>query len=170
MARPSARMALVVIADLAGRAGLAGLLGLVCCAETSPSGVVVAPVAAASSGSPAVPDAATGEAIPADGGSGSDASPGGNASPGSNATSVSHATAATAPARFRACAADADCVAVPGVGCCQNGWNEAVAVSQKDAYAASFVCPVAHPICAMVVVRDTRQPGCDAAMHLCTMR
>ena len=74
-----------------------------------------------------------------------------------------------APARFRACSADADCVAVPRVGCCHNGWNEAVAVSQKDAYAASFVCPEAHPICAMFLVRDTRVPRCDGATHLCRL-
>ena len=51
---------------------------------------------------------------------------------------------------------------VPRVGCCHNGWNEAVAVSQRDAYAASFVCPEAHPVCAMFLVRDTRVPQCDA--------
>jgi hypothetical protein len=72
------------------------------------------------------------------------------------------------PARFRACATDGDCVAAPRVGCCHNGVNEAVAASQKDAYEASFVCPEAHPICAMHIVRDTRTPRCDAATHLCT--
>jgi hypothetical protein len=76
---------------------------------------------------------------------------------------------AGAPARFRACNADADCIAVPRVGCCHNGWNEAVAVSQKDAYAASFVCPEAHPICAMFIVRDTRAAVCDRTTHLCTL-
>jgi hypothetical protein len=76
---------------------------------------------------------------------------------------------AGAPARFRACHVDADCVAVPRVGCCHNGWNEAVAVSQKDAYEASFVCPEAHPICAMFIVRDARIPVCDPTTHLCTL-
>jgi hypothetical protein len=73
------------------------------------------------------------------------------------------------PAKFRACGADADCVAVPRVGCCHNGWNEAIAVTQKDAYAASFVCPDAHPICPMFIVRDARVPRCDSAAHLCTL-
>ncbi len=75
----------------------------------------------------------------------------------------------TPSARFRACAVDADCIAVDRVGCCHNGWKEAVAVTQKDAYAASFTCPDPHPICAMYIVRDMRQPRCDAATHLCTL-
>jgi hypothetical protein len=159
-------MAVVVVAGLPGLAGLVGLIGLAGgCAETSPSGVVVAPVAAASgaatAGATAGDASPGGDAIPGDGGS--------DGSPRSDATPASHAAAATAPARFRGCAADADCVAVPRVGCCHNGWFEAVAVSQKDAYAASFVCPVAHPICAMGMVRDTRQPACESATHLCTL-
>jgi hypothetical protein len=76
---------------------------------------------------------------------------------------------AGAPARFRACAADRDCVAVPRVGCCHNGWKEAVAEAQKDAYAASFVCPDPHPVCAMYLVRDAREPQCDRATRLCKM-
>jgi hypothetical protein len=76
---------------------------------------------------------------------------------------------AGAPARFRACATDEDCVAVPRVGCCHDGTNEAVAVTEREAYLGSFVCPVAHPICPLVVVRDTRTPQCDAATHLCTL-
>ena len=74
-----------------------------------------------------------------------------------------------APARFLACRADTDCVAVPRVGCCHNGWNEAVAASQKDAYEASFVCPEAHPICAMFIVRDARQARCDKVSGLCVL-
>jgi hypothetical protein len=65
--------------------------------------------------------------------------------------------------------ADADCIVVPRVGCCHNGWNEAVSSSQRAAYAASFTCPNAHPLCAMFIVRDTRAARCDAASHLCTM-
>jgi hypothetical protein len=60
-------------------------------------------------------------------------------------------------------------VAVDRVGCCHNGWKEAVAMSQKDAYARSFTCPQAHPICPMFIVQDRRTPRCDAASHLCAM-
>jgi hypothetical protein len=147
MPRWSARMALVAPALIS-----------VACAETSPSGVVVAPVAPVASpssisnasaqpGDASAPDAAIAVADP----SGPSGDAGG------------------APARFRACLADADCVAVPRAGCCHNGWNEAVASSQKEAYAASFACPDAHPICAMFIVRDTRSPRCDPAAHLCTL-
>lgn len=73
------------------------------------------------------------------------------------------------PAQYRACTMDSDCVAVPRVGCCKNGWMEAVATSQQSAYAASFTCPQAHPICPMYRVRDSRVALCDNAAHLCTM-
>src|SRR5882672_6915411 len=140
----SARAALLAATLFAGRA----------CAETpASSGVVVAPVASAA---PATPDASA----PADP---STAVTSGDASASGGAVD------AGAPARFRACNADADCVAVPRVGCCHNGWNEAVAISQRDAYLASFVCPEAHPICAMFLVRDARVPQCDGATHLCTL-
>jgi|CZKU01.1.fsa_nt_gi hypothetical protein len=125
------------------------------CAETSPSGVVVAPLASASSPS-------TVAAQPGDAGvdaMGSDPDEGFTAADGDSG----------APARFRACHADADCVAVPRVGCCHNGWNEAVAASQRDAYAASFACAYVHPVCAMFIVRDSRVARCDPAAHLCTM-
>ncbi len=75
----------------------------------------------------------------------------------------------SAPARFRGCRADTDCVAVPRVGCCHNGRMEAVAASQKDAYSASFVCPEAHPVCPMFLIRDTREPRCDGTTGLCTL-
>lgn len=83
------------------------------------------------------------------------------------------ATAATTDGgvdpQFRACQADSDCVAVPRAGCCNNGWKEAVAVSQKDAYAKAGACPRAHPICPMYRVRDGRVAKCDTQAHLCTM-
>jgi hypothetical protein len=72
-------------------------------------------------------------------------------------------------AQFRACALDSECVAVNRVGCCHNGWKEAVASSQAEAYEKSFTCPQAHPICPMYIVRDSRVPLCDNATHLCTM-
>ena len=151
MLHGSARMALLPL-SLAGLAPFAfAAFAVVACVETSPSGVVVAPVA---SSSPSSVTAQAGDA------SSPDASPD---------PSAPAADAGEAPARFRACRVDTDCVAAPRVGCCHNGWNEAVAVSQKDAYKASFACPEAHPICAMFIVRDTRAPQCDPAAHLCTL-
>src|SRR5580704_9002353 len=138
----TARTALLAAAGLfAGRA----------CAETSPSsGVVVAPIAPPPNPSAPAVDPSTAPAS-------SDASVAGEGG--------DEAGEKGAPTRFRSCGSSADCVAVPRVGCCHNGWNEAVAASQRDAYAASFVCPQAHPICAMFIVRDTRIPECDAATH-----
>jgi hypothetical protein len=72
-------------------------------------------------------------------------------------------------AQYRACKQDGDCIAVPRVGCCSNGWLEAVSATQKDAYAKSFVCPTPRPMCPMYIVHDTRTPKCDPATHLCTM-
>ncbi|HEX8789345.1 MAG TPA: hypothetical protein VF765_00235 [Polyangiaceae bacterium] len=72
-------------------------------------------------------------------------------------------------AQYRACQQDADCTAVPRVGCCNNGWLEAVNVGQKDAYAKSFTCPQPRPMCPMYMVHDTRTPRCDPGTHLCTM-
>jgi hypothetical protein len=72
-------------------------------------------------------------------------------------------------AQYRGCKQDSDCVAVPRVGCCNNGWLEAVSATQKDAYAKSFVCPTPHPMCPMFIVHDTRTPKCDPGTHLCTM-
>jgi hypothetical protein len=76
---------------------------------------------------------------------------------------------AGAAARFRSCHADTDCIAVDRVGCCHNGWKEAVASSQAAAYARSFKCPEANPICAMYIVRDDRVPRCSDRTGLCTM-
>lgn len=79
------------------------------------------------------------------------------------------ASDAGASTQFRTCAFDSDCVAVERVGCCHNGWKEAVAVSQKDAYAKSPACTQSHPMCPMYVVQDGRLPLCENATHLCTM-
>jgi hypothetical protein len=79
------------------------------------------------------------------------------------------ATDAGAPAQYRSCTVDSDCVAVEKVGCCRNGWQEAVSTSQKEAYAKSFTCPQPHPICPMYIVHDTRVPLCDNGTHMCTM-
>lgn len=72
--------------------------------------------------------------------------------------------------QFRACRSDRECVAVPRAGCCDNGWKEAVAASQKDAYAQANACTRQRPMCPMYRVRDRRVPYCDAQAHLCTMK
>jgi hypothetical protein len=77
-------------------------------------------------------------------------------------------TADAGLAAFQACQSDADCIAVPRAGCCNNGWKEAVNATQKDAYAAAFACHE-RKMCPMYIVRDTRQPKCDPGTHLCTM-
>ena len=79
-----------------------------------------------------------------------------------------------ADASLRDCSSDADCVAVDRVGCCHNGWKEAVAASAKEAYARSFTCPEENPMCPMYIVRDTRVAVCaqspaDHAHGLCAM-
>jgi hypothetical protein len=74
------------------------------------------------------------------------------------------------PAQYRACRSDADCVAVTRAGCCSNGWKEAVAVSQKDAYARDLACTTKpRPMCPMYIVNDARVAKCDPQAHLCTM-
>jgi len=143
----SARFALLASAPL--------LSGPACAEAPASPAVVLAPAAPRSSASAPTVDSSTaatsGEARVPSAALGSDASDAG------------------APAEFRGCNVDADCLAVPRVGCCHNGWNEAVAASRRDAYAASFVCPEAHPVCAMFIVRDGRAAQCDAATHLCTL-
>jgi hypothetical protein len=156
------------------------------CAQTSQPAAVTAPVAspAAGSGSPGTAGGAGPVAAPpatASAPSGSTASQGSStassdASTGGGATGTAAAAPgpaagadAGAPAQFRSCALDSECVAVDRVGCCHNGWKEAVATAQKDAYAKSFTCPEANPICPMYMVRDGRVPLCDNATHLCTM-
>jgi hypothetical protein len=77
---------------------------------------------------------------------------------------------AGAAAQFRGCAKDADCVAVPRAGCCHNGWKEAVAASQRDAYEKANACAITpRPVCPMYIVRDTRIAKCDAQSKLCVM-
>ena len=72
--------------------------------------------------------------------------------------------------QYRACKVDADCIAVQRVGCCPSGLKEAVASTQKAAYAQSFKCPEVHPICGGVRhFDDPRAPLCDNATHLCNM-
>lgn len=77
---------------------------------------------------------------------------------------------APAPGDFYSCTADADCVAVPKVGCCHNGHLEAVNQQSRDAYKNSFTCEKKHPICPQYIVKDTRVAKCDATAHKCEMK
>jgi hypothetical protein len=87
----------------------------------------------------------------------------------SSSSSAPSASASASASTFQACAVDADCVAVPRVGCCHNGWNEAVNAQRSDAYAASFSCTDAHPVCPMYRIVDKRTPECSNLTHLCEM-
>jgi hypothetical protein len=64
---------------------------------------------------------------------------------------------------------DDDCVAVPLVGCCHNGWKTSVSREVQDEYESSFQCPTERPICPMYLVKDMRVPACDQVMHVCEM-
>jgi hypothetical protein len=135
---------------------------------TEPAAVTVAQPTPASSPAPSPASATTPPATLAAG-----AAPvAGAASPGAapSATASSPAAASTVPAQYRACAADADCVAVARAACCNHGWKEAVSRSQKDAYAQDFACKAARrPICPMFMVRDARAAKCDVQQKLCVM-
>jgi hypothetical protein len=128
--------------------------------------VSLAPADAAAAAAPAAASGATG-GFPPPGDAGGATAAGGDADAGT-AEGPGDGDAG-ASAQFRACKVDSDCVAVNRVGCCHNGWKEAVATSQKEAYAKSFTCPQAHPICPMYIVQDSRVPECDNATHQCTM-
>ena len=71
--------------------------------------------------------------------------------------------------RLRSCRTDYDCVAVPVVGCCHNGWMTSVNSEAEDEYEHSFRCPTERPICPMYLVRDTREPQCDPGTALCEL-
>jgi hypothetical protein len=149
------------------------------CAQTSQPTAVTAPVASPTAGDSGSAGAGT---APASGSAASVSAGAPIASAAANdagantggptdmgAAAPGGAADAGAAAQFRACTLDSDCVAVDRVGCCHNGWKEAVAAGQKDAYAKSFTCPEANPMCPMYLVRDPRVPLCDNAAHLCTM-
>jgi len=142
-------------------AGLA-TLALVACATSQSSPTTTAPVVSASASVPPDPTVATPAPIAA---SASAAPVASEATP----PAVDDAGSGVA-AQFRACQSDADCIAVPRAGCCDNGWREAVAASQKDAYAQANACTRRRPMCPMYRVRDRRVPYCDAQAHLCTMK
>lgn len=143
---------------------LFAMLALVACTKTSDNArTVTAPVVsgAPQQGAPPVastPPAAEGDAEPP---------PSGETMLGPGHQNEDSPDASTAA--YRACQQDTDCVAVPRVGCCSNGWFEAVNAGQKDAYAKSFTCPTPRPMCPMYMVHDTRTPKCDTNTHLCIM-
>lgn len=70
---------------------------------------------------------------------------------------------------WESCNTDADCVAVPRVGCCHNGYNEAVNTGHVADYEASFTCPIKPGICPLFFVDDTRQAECNNGTKKCEM-
>jgi hypothetical protein len=131
------------------------------CAQPSQSPPVVAAPSASD-----VPAAAT-VATPASAMGAPSSAPAASAPP---ASATFPAPSSSVPAQYRACASDADCVAVPRAVCCNHGWKEAVAATQKDAYARDFACKeVPRPMCPMFMVRDARVAKCDAQQRLCVM-
>jgi hypothetical protein len=76
---------------------------------------------------------------------------------------------ALASGDFYSCAADADCVAVPKVGCCHNGHLVAVNKQATDAYKASFTCGQKRPMCPQYIIKDSRVAKCDGTSHKCEM-
>jgi len=69
-----------------------------------------------------------------------------------------------------ACSVDADCVAVPRGGCCNNGWNAAVNSHHTRAYANASKCTLSpRPMCPMYIVHDTRVAQCDTGTSQCKM-
>jgi hypothetical protein len=133
---------------------LAALLGAACAQTSQNPATVTAPTASATS-TPAPSASAD--------------APAASASPDAGATAPGPAGETEVDAQYRACQADADCIAVPRSGCCHNGWMEAIAATQKDAYEKAYACKQAHVICPMFIVRDVRVPRCDAQTHLCKM-
>lgn len=68
------------------------------------------------------------------------------------------------------CSVDADCVAVPQGGCCDNGWKAAINKHHTKAYANATKCTISpHPMCPMYIVNDTRVAQCDGTKKQCTM-
>jgi hypothetical protein len=135
----------------------AAAFGLLACAQPRSAAVTAPTAGPAPSAASVAPDAASVPPVAA-------AEP-----PPAMDSGAEEAPDSGALAQFRACTLDSDCVAVDRVGCCHNGWKEAVASSQAPAYEKSFTCPQAHPMCPMYIVRDARVPLCDNGAHLCTM-
>jgi hypothetical protein len=149
----------------AGVAGLAAL-ALAACAQTSqPPASTTAPIASESAAG--IATAAVAPMVAASAPTGSPTPP--TADEGGGPATAAHEEGG-ASAQFRACSKDADCVAVPRAGCCHNGWKEAVAASQADAYNQANACTRSpRPVCPMYMIRDVRVAQCEAHTHLCTM-
>jgi hypothetical protein len=152
------------------------LLGLAACAQPSQSSGVSSPSSGSAAATPAAPDrSSSASPAPPTGSTSvapverSDADAPATDAPATIAAPGDADAGAGAAAQFRACTLDTDCVAVDRVGCCHNGWKEAVATTQKEPYAKSFTCAQTHPICPMYIVQDSRVPECDNTTHLCTM-
>jgi hypothetical protein len=140
-------------------------LTVVACAQTSQAPpTTTAPVVSASAAAdPVIVAAAPAASIPA-------ATP----VPAPVASATTEPASAGDPdtevgAQFRACKSDADCLAVPRAGCCDNGWKVPVAASQKDAYAQANACTRKRPMCPMFKVRDRRVAYCDPQAHQCAL-
>jgi hypothetical protein len=141
------------------------------CAQPSQSPAVVTAPSASTTPASTTPDPSTAAPVPAAATSAPVASASAPAaSPEGGAALGPGATDAGVAAQFRGCQSDADCITVPRAGCCNNGWKEAVAASQKDAYAKAYACTAARrPVCPMYIVRDTHIAKCDTQQHLCVL-
>lgn len=72
--------------------------------------------------------------------------------------------------KITACTADADCVAVPQGGCCDNGYLAAVNKHHTKAYENSTACKLhPHPLCPLFLVHDTRIAQCNEKAGKCEM-
>jgi hypothetical protein len=91
------------------------------------------------------------------------------AEPSTTSDAAVATTGAPDAGTFYSCNASTDCVAVPKVGCCYNGYREAVNKGSVLAYKASFVCDNPHPMCPQYLIRDTRVPRCSPTLHRCEM-
>ena len=73
-------------------------------------------------------------------------------------------------AKITACTTDADCVAVPQGGCCNNGYLAAVNKHHTKAYENSTECKtVPRPFCPQFLVHDTRIAQCNETAGKCEM-
>ena len=137
-------------------------------AASDPTTVATVPVATATTAPTATSDAATIFVGTVD----ASAAPSTSAVDASHAEDAASATAtadAGSAAPFQACAMDSDCVSVARVGCCNNGYREAVNAAQVDAYKRSFTCPPPRPMCPMFMINDNRDAECNNGTHLCEL-